>query len=91
MYLHQLQQTSAGTEAVLLMVDHAFELGYRRVEWKCDSVIKRSRSAALRYGFKYEGTFYQHIVYKGRNRDTDWFTIIDTEWTKGFEILSSLG
>jgi hypothetical protein len=56
------------------------ELGYRRYEWKCDSLNAPSRAAALRLGFKYEGLFRQAVVYKGRNRDTTWFSIIDSEW-----------
>jgi hypothetical protein len=56
------------------------ELGYRRYEWKCDSLNLPSRRAAERYGFQYEGTFRQAIVYKGRTRDTAWFSIIDREW-----------
>jgi RimJ/RimL family protein N-acetyltransferase len=56
------------------------ELGYRRYEWKCDSLNEPSRAAALRYGFQYEGTFRQVIVYKGRSRDTAWYSIIDREW-----------
>jgi hypothetical protein len=58
----------------------AFRLGYRRYEWKCDALNAPSRAAAQRLGFSYEGTFRQATVYKGRNRDTAWFTVIDTEW-----------
>ena len=58
----------------------AFGLGYRRYEWKCDSLNANSCRAALRLGFKFEGTFRQATVYKGRNRDTSWFSILDTEW-----------
>ncbi len=75
-----LQRTTAATEAVFLLIDHAFELGYRRCEWKCDSVNAPSISAARRLGFTYEGTFRQATHYKGRNRDTAWFAIIDSEW-----------
>jgi hypothetical protein len=63
-----------------LMMKHAFALGYRRYEWKCDSLNAPSRAAAQRLGFSYEGGFIQAIVYKGRNRDTDWFSITDREW-----------
>jgi len=63
------------------MMKRAFdELGYRRYEWKCDDQNAPSRAAALRYGFTYEGTFRNHMVYKGRNRDTAWFSITDLEW-----------
>ncbi|HJS85681.1 MAG TPA: GNAT family protein, partial [Acetobacteraceae bacterium] len=74
---------------MFLMMRRAFdELGYRRYEWKCDSLNEPSRKAALRYGFQFEGIFRQAVVYKGRNRDTAWFSIIDTEWKairRGFE------
>lgn len=77
----QLQKTPAATEAMFLMMKHAFdELGYRRYEWKCDALNQPSRKAAERLGFKYEGEFRQHTMYKGRNRDTAWFSILDSEW-----------
>jgi RimJ/RimL family protein N-acetyltransferase len=76
-----LQQTIASTEAMFLMMARAFdELGYRRYEWKCDALNAPSRRAARRLGFTYEGTFRQAIHYKGRNRDTAWFSVIDSEW-----------
>ena len=76
-----LQRTPAATEAMFLMMRRAFdELGYRRYEWKCDSLNAPSRRAAERLGFVYEGTFRQALVYKGRSRDTAWFSIIDREW-----------
>jgi RimJ/RimL family protein N-acetyltransferase len=76
-----LQRTAAATEAMYLMMRRAFdELGYRRYEWKCDSLNAPSRRAAERLGFTYEGIFRQAIVYKGRARDTAWYSIIDTEW-----------
>lgn len=75
-----LQQTRAATEAMHLMMKNAFALGYRRYEWKCDSLNAPSRAAARRLGFSYEGLFQQAIVYKGRNRDTAWFSITDREW-----------
>lgn len=76
-----LQQTPAATEAMYLLMKYAFEdLGYRRYEWKCDSFNLPSRAAAERLGFSYEGLFRQALVYKNRNRDTAWFSIIDTEW-----------
>ena len=78
-----LSQTRAATEAMFLMMSRAFdELGYRRYEWKCDALNEPSRRAALRLGFTYEGTFRQAITYKGRNRDTAWFSIIDSEWPR---------
>jgi RimJ/RimL family protein N-acetyltransferase len=77
----RLQRTRAATEAVYLMLDNAFRtLAYRRFEWKCDSLNDPSRKAALRFGFTYEGLFRQAIVYKGRSRDTAWFSILDGEW-----------
>lgn len=76
-----LQRTTAATEALILMARHIFDdLGYRRYEWKCDSLNEPSRAAAARLGFTYEGRFRQAMVYSGRNRDTDWFSIIDSEW-----------
>lgn len=76
-----LQRTAAATEAIYLMLCHAFDdLGYRRVEWKCDAANARSIRAATRFGFKPEGVFRQHRIVRGRNRDTAWFSIIDAEW-----------
>ena len=76
-----LQRHTAGTEAMALLARHAFEdLGYRRYEWKCDSLNAPSRAAALRLGFRYEGTFRQALVYKGRSRDTAWFAMTDGDW-----------
>jgi RimJ/RimL family protein N-acetyltransferase len=75
-----MQRSPIATEAMYLMMKYAFELGYRRYEWKCDSLNAASRRAARRLGFTFEGIFRQAIVYKGRNRDTAWFSIIDTEW-----------
>jgi RimJ/RimL family protein N-acetyltransferase len=76
-----LQRTTAATEAMFLMARHAFEdLGYRRYEWKCNSMNEPSRRAALRLGFTFEGVFRQHMVVKGRNRDTAWFSMLDGEW-----------
>jgi L-amino acid N-acyltransferase YncA len=63
-----------------LMMKRAFALGYRRYEWKCDSLNASSRAAAQRLGFSYEGVFRQAVVYKGRNRDTAWYAMIDSEW-----------
>ena len=76
-----LQRTRQATESIFLLARHAFEdLGYRRLEWKCDSLNGPSRSAAERFGFTYEGIFRQHMVVKGRNRDTAWYSITDAEW-----------
>lgn len=76
----RLQQTAAATEAMFLMMQRAFDTGYRRYEWKCDSLNAGSRAAAKRLGFAYEGEFRQALVYKGRNRDTSWFSIVDGQW-----------
>ena len=75
-----LQRTTAATEAMYLMARHVFELGYRRFEWKCNAENLPSRRAAERLGFTFEGTFRQHMVIKGRNRDTAWFSMLDLEW-----------
>ncbi|MDQ1472681.1 MAG: hypothetical protein QOJ99_4161 [Bryobacterales bacterium] len=81
MYSPALQRTRGATEAMYLMARYAFEaLGYRRYEWKCNALNEPSRSAALRLGFQYEGTFRQHMIIKGRNRDTAWFSMLDSEW-----------
>lgn len=80
-YSPAMRHSRIGTEAPFLLLYYVFDLlGYRRCEWKCDSFNEPSRRAALRLGFSYEGTFRNAIVYKGRNRDTAWFSIIDTEW-----------
>jgi RimJ/RimL family protein N-acetyltransferase len=75
-----LKQTAAATEAMYLLMQRAFDLGYRRYEWKCDSLNAPSRSAAQRLGFAYEGTFRQATVYKRRSRDTAWYSVIDQDW-----------
>ena len=75
-----LQQTPAATEAISLMIGWAFDAGYRRVEWKCNALNEPSRRAALRYGFAFEGVFRQHMITKGRNRDSAWYAIIDRDW-----------
>ncbi|MCR9275240.1 MULTISPECIES: GNAT family N-acetyltransferase [Mameliella] len=76
-----LQGTRAATEVQYLLMRHVFEdLGYRRYEWKCDALNAPSRRAALRLGFTFEGIFRQALVYKGRNRDTAWYSVIDCEW-----------
>jgi RimJ/RimL family protein N-acetyltransferase len=74
------QGTKANTESTYLMLRHAFALGYRRVEWKCNARNERSRRAALRMGFRFEGIQEHHMILKGRSRDTAWFRILDREW-----------
>jgi RimJ/RimL family protein N-acetyltransferase len=77
----RLARTRAATEAVYLQARHIFEdLGYRRFEWKCDHGNAASMQAALRLGFRFEGVFRQHMIVKGRNRDTAWFSLLDREW-----------
>jgi RimJ/RimL family protein N-acetyltransferase len=79
-YSPALQRTRAATETMYLMMRHAFALGYRRYEWKCDALNVPSRAAAQRLGLSYEGVFRQAVVYKGRNRDSAWYAAIDREW-----------
>ena len=79
-YSPLLQRTPAATESMYLMMKRVFDAGYRRYEWKCDALNARSRTAAQRLGFSYEGVFRQATIYKGRNRDTAWYAIIDKEW-----------
>jgi RimJ/RimL family protein N-acetyltransferase len=84
-----LQRKTAATEAMYLMMERAFALGYRRYEWKCDALNAPSRAAASRLGLSFEGVFRQATVYKGRNRDTAWFAATDREWPalrKAFEV-----
>lgn len=75
-----LQRTAAASEAIMAMIGWAFDAGYRRVEWKCHALNVPSVRAALRFGFVHEGVFRQHMVRRGRNRDTAWFSIIDAEY-----------
>ncbi|MEX6632466.1 GNAT family N-acetyltransferase [Hyphococcus lacteus] len=80
-FSRRLQRTPAATEAMYLMARHIFEdLGYRRYEWKCDGENEPSKRAALRLGFQFEGVFRQDLVVKGRNRNTAWFSMLDSEW-----------
>jgi RimJ/RimL family protein N-acetyltransferase len=80
-YSPRLKRTRIATDAMFLLMTHVFDQwGYRRFEWKCDSLNAPSRAAALRYGFTFEGIFRQAIVYHERNRDTAWFSVIDSEW-----------
>lgn len=85
-----VQRTQANTEATYLMLKHAFDLGYRRLEWKCHAHNERSRRAALRMGFKFEGIQESHMIVKGRNRDTAWFRILEAEWPEVKEKLEAL-
>ena len=75
-----LRKTRVATDAMYVMMRYAFEMGYRRYEWKCNAFNAASRAAALRFGFSYEGVFRQHMVVKGRNRDTAWYACVDHEW-----------
>lgn len=79
-YSPMAQGTPANMEAAYLMLDHAFKLGYRRLEWKCHSQNERSRKAALKIGFKFEGIQESHFIIKDRNRDTAWFRLLENEW-----------
>ena len=85
----EMQRTTAATEAIYLLARHAFDdLGYRRLEWKCNALNAASRRAAVRFGFIFEGVFRQHMVVKGHNRDTAWYALIDSGWPvvrAGFE------
>jgi RimJ/RimL family protein N-acetyltransferase len=89
LYSPPLQRTREATEAMFLMARHVFEdLGYRRYEWKCNALNEPSRRAAARLGFTFEGIFRQHMVVKGQNRNTAWFSMLDSEWparTRAFE------
>jgi len=81
LYTPKLQRTPAATEAMFLLMKYVFEeLGYRRYEWKCNSLNAPSRRAALRFGFTFEGIFRQHMIVKGRNRDTAWYSMLAEEW-----------
>ena len=75
-----LQATTPATEALFLLMQHTFEIGYRRCEWKCDALNEKSRRAAQRLGFSFEGIFRRATLYKGRNRDTAWYAVTDTDW-----------
>lgn len=75
-----MQRTTSSTEALFLLIDHVFDLGFRRCEWKCDDLNAPSRATALRLGFSYEGTFRKATHYKGRSRDTAWYSIVDDGW-----------
>ena len=77
-------RTRVATEAIFLMAKHVFDvMNYRRFEWKCNAANQKSRDAALRFGFQFEGIFRQHLIVKGKNRDTAWFSMLDSEWENG--------
>jgi len=83
-----IQRTRQATEAIFLLMREAFDLGYRRLEWKCNALNAASQRAALRFGFSFEGIFRQHMIVKGRNRDTAWYAMMDHEFPAiraGFE------
>lgn len=83
MYSPALQRTRPATETLFLLARYALrDLGYRRLEWKCNNLNQPSKKAALRYGFRYEGVFRQHMIIKGRNRDTAWYSLLDSEWAE---------
>src|SRR5690606_25080462 len=88
-FSERLKRSPVATEAMFLMMKRAFELGYRRYEWKCDALNAPSFAAAQRLGFRHEGTFRQATVYKGRSRDTAWSSIIDAEWPRLLGAFSS--
>lgn len=77
----ELQRTRGATETLFLMIKQAMDdLGYRRMQWRCNALNARSRQAARRLGFRFEGIFYNHLIFKGKNRDTAWYSILDDEW-----------
>lgn len=80
-FSHAMKRSTAATETIYLLLQEACSLGYRRVEWKCDELNAPSKQAALRYGFQFEGVFRQDRIYKQRNRNTAWFSILDEEWS----------
>jgi RimJ/RimL family protein N-acetyltransferase len=86
----ELARTRAATEALYLMIRHALDdLGYRRMHWRCNSLNEKSRQAARRLGFRFEGVFYKHMIFKGKNRDTAWYSILDDEWPEVRTILET--
>lgn len=89
-YSPVVQRSAVNTESTLLMLDHAFSLGYRRVEWKCNALNERSRHAALRLGFSFEGVHRNHLIFKDASRDTAWYSIIDSEWPEKREKLLAM-
>lgn len=86
----ELQKTPGGTEALFLMLQYSMDdLGYRRMQWRCNALNQRSRSAAQRLGFRFEGIFYNHLIFKGKNRDTAWYSILDDEWPEVKNIIGA--
>ncbi len=86
----ELQRTRGATEALYLMLRHAMgDLGYRRMQWRCNALNVKSRAAARRLGFRFEGVFYNHLIFKGKNRDTAWYSILDDEWPEIDAIIRS--
>ncbi len=86
----ELQRTRGATEALFLMLRHAMDdLRYRRMQWRCNSLNVKSRNAARRLGFRFEGVFYNHLIFKGKNRDTAWYSILDDEWPEVGAIIES--
>ena len=86
----ELQRTRAATEALFMLLAYAMDdLGYRRMQWRCNSLNLKSRNAARRLGFRFEGVFYNHMILKGRNRDTAWYSILDDEWPEVREIIKA--
>ena len=86
----ELQKTPGGTEALFLMLCYALDgLKYRRMQWRCNSLNEKSRQAARRLGFRFEGIFYNHLIFKGKNRDTTWYSILDDEWPEVKKIISA--
>ena len=85
----ELQRTRGATEALYMMLCQAMDdLGYRRMQWRCNSLNEKSRAAARRLGFRFEGIFYNHLIFKGKNRDTAWYSILDDEWPQVREIMA---
>ncbi len=85
-----LQRTRGATEALFLMLKYAMDdLGYRRMQWRCNALNEKSRQAAQRLGFRFEGVFYNHLIFKGKNRDTAWYSILDDEWPEVRQKLES--
>lgn len=82
MYSPSLQRTVASSEAWFILAERAFSCGFRRLEWKCNALNEPSRRAALRYGHEFEGVFRQHMIVKGKNRDTAWYSILDGDWPR---------
>jgi len=86
----ELQRTRGATEALFMMLKYAMDdLGYRRMQWRCNSLNEKSRQAARRLGFRFEGIFYNHMIFKGKNRDTSWYSILDSEWPEVRDIIES--